>query len=135
MTFAARQHAPLAGLPSLGTMLATSYTLPDTASLTFNTDGTLTYFKERTSGVTTWYGSTVAGIGSSYEIRFTLTAGPAWNAGLVSGTWYSLSSARAVALSASTVDLESTIAVAIREAGTGTIVTTGTVSLGVFDEP
>lgn len=137
MTFAARAHqaATTSGLPALGTMVATSYTLPDTASLTFNTNGTLTYFKEQTSGVSTWYGATVAGIGSNYEIRFTLTSGTAWDVGLVSGTWYSLSSARGVALTANTVDLTSTIAVAIREAATGTVVTTGTLNLGVYDEP
>lgn len=136
MSFAARPHVPAqSGLPALGTMVASSYTLPDTASLTFNTNGTIAYFKELTSGTQSWYGSTVAGIGSSYEIRFTLTSGTAWDAGLVDGTWYSLSSARAVALTANTVDLQSTIAVSIREAGTGTIVTSGTINLGVFNEP
>lgn len=137
MTVAARVHQPAAstGLPALGTMVATSYTLPDTASLTFNTNGTLTYFKEQTSGVSTWYGATSAGIGSSYEIRFTLTSGTAWDAGLVSGTWYSLSSARAVALTASTVDLSSVIAVDIRLAAGGAIVTSGTLNLGVYNEP
>lgn len=139
MTFAARVHQPVAstGLPALGSsVIAVSYTLPDTATLTFNSDGTITYFKENfAGGPATWYGATSAGIGASYEIRFTLTSGDAWDAGLTSGTWYSLSSNRAISLSATTLDKSSNVAIDIRLASTGVIQTTGTGGLGVYDVP
>lgn len=141
MTFAARpllNVVAAAGLPGLGSsVIAVSYTLPDTATLTFNTDGTITYFKENfnTTGPATWYGSTLAGVGSSYEIRFTLTSGDAWDAGLTSGTWYALSSARAISLTASTVDKSSNVNFDIRLTSSGVIQTSGSGGLGVYDIP
>lgn len=138
MSFAARPHLNVTaavGLPALGTVVAESYTLPDTASLAFNADGTITYFKEKIAGPTTWYGATSAGIGTSYEVRFTLTSGDAWDAGLVSGTWYSLSSARTIALTASASDKTSNVAFDIRLASTSVVQTTGAGGLGVYDVP
>lgn len=137
MTFAARMHQPTGGnaLAPLNILHANAYTLPDTSSVTFGSNGTISYLNEQVSGAFTWYGSTVAGIGASYEIRFTYVSGTAWDTGLVSGTWYSLSSNRAVALSSSSGDKESTITVDIRLASTGEVVTTGTVLLGTYIEP
>ena len=131
------QAPAAAGLPALGSsVIAVSYTLPDTATLTFNSDGTITYFKENfAGGPATWYGSTSAGIGASYEIRFTLTSGTAWDAGLTSGTWYALSSARAISLSATTVDKSSNVTIDIRLASSGVIQTTGTGGVSVYDIP
>jgi hypothetical protein len=138
LTFAARVHqAAQSGLPALGSaVIAVSYTLPDTATLTFNSDGSITYFKENfASGPATWYGAISAGIGASYEIRFTLNSGDAWDAGLASGTWYSLSSARAISLSATTIDKSSNVTIDIRLASSGVIQTTGSGGVSVYDIP
>lgn len=134
MTFAARPHIPQAGLPGLGSIVVEDYTLPDTVQISFNTNGTITTADYYIAGPTTWYDSTVAGIGSSYEIRFTLNSGTAWDSGLVSGTWYSLSSVRSLAMTSST-EVSNNITVSIRETATGTIVTTGTLSMYLWLEP
>lgn len=135
MSFAARLHAPAqSGIPSLGTITVEDYTLPDTVQISFNTNGTITTADYYIQGPATWYGSTVAGIGSSYEIRFTLNSGTAWDAGLVSGTWYSLSSVRSLAMTSST-EVSNNITVSIRETATGTIVTTGTLGMYLWLEP
>ena len=107
MTFAARPHAAAggpAGLP-LGTtiLFAESYDefgTTDTGTITFNTDGTIawaTTFEYGPATVpTNWYGPTTGGIGNSFQVRFTLQSGTAWDAGLTSGTLYALSAARAL---------------------------------------
>lgn len=112
MSFAARQHTAAAAggsfLP-LGTMSLFGESFnnigtTDTATVTFNTDGTITGVASdfETPGVTlpsNWYSPTTGAIGAGYQIRFTLQSGTTWNAGLVSGTLYALSSARALAWS------------------------------------
>lgn len=136
MSFAARQHGPAvqSGLPALGSIVVEDYTLPDTVEISFNSNGTISTPDYLIAGPATWYGSTVTGIGSSYEIRFVLNSGTAWTAGLVSGTWYSLSTARALAMTSST-EVSNNITVSIRETATGAIVTTGTLSMYLWLEP
>lgn len=136
MTFAARVHQPAAqaGLPALGTVVVEDYTLPDTVAISFNSDGTISTTDYYIQGPATWYGATSAGIGSSYEIRFVLDSGTAWDAGLVSGTWYSLSTARSLSMTSST-EVSNSITVSIRETATGTIVTTGTLGMYLWLEP
>lgn len=134
MTFAARQHVVQSGLPSLGAMTVEDYTLPDTVAISFNSDGTITTADYYIQGPATWYGATLAGIGSSYEIRFVLNSGTAWSAGLVSGTWYSLSAARSLSLTSST-EVSNNITVSIRETATGNVVTTGTLGMYLWLEP
>lgn len=51
------------------------------------------------------------------------------------GTWYSLSSARAISLSATTVDKSSNVTIDIHLASSGVIQTTGSGGLGVYDIP
>lgn len=134
MSFAARPHEVQAGLPSLGTITVEDYTLPDTVAISFNSDGTISTTDYYIQGPSTWYGATLAGIGASYEIRFTLNSGTAWSAGLVSGTWYSLSTARSLSMTSST-EVSNNIAVSIRETATSAIVTSGTLGMYLWLEP
>ena len=136
MSFAARPHQPAvqSGLASLGSMVVEDYTLPDTVEIAFNSNGTITTPDYYIQGPATWYGSTVAGIGASYEIRFVLNSGTAWTAGLVSGTWYALSSARSLAMTSGT-EVSNTITVSIRETATGAIVTSGTLNMYLWIDP
>lgn len=112
MTFAARPLVAEAGGSSflpLGTMnlFAESFDnigTTDVGTITFNTDGTIagvvTDFENPSVVLpSNWYSPTTGGIGSSFQVRFTLTSGTAWDSGLVSGTLYALSSARALAWS------------------------------------
>lgn len=108
MTFAARPHTgssgPTLGVQSFGNVgiSGTADTSTnDTASLTFNPDGTLTVvntcnLSESTSVPANWYLPTTGAIGAGYRVEFTLVSGNAWNSGLVSGTRYSLDVARTI---------------------------------------
>lgn len=136
MTFAARPHQPAAGggPVSLGTIRIEDYTFPDSAGATFNTDGTISINQYLISGPSSWFTPTTAGIGSSYQIRFTLLTGNAWDAGLTSGTLYALSSARTLTWSSSTVDKEATVGVEILTLA-GVVAITATLSIGLYQEP
>lgn len=101
MTFAARTlgyFVNSAVVSSLGTLYA--YDAPSSgpayASITFNTDGTISYVGDGSTGVSNWYTPTTTNVGSSYWIKFTTTSGSPWTGGLTSGTIYALSSARTV---------------------------------------
>ena len=102
MTFAARtlgSGTPSGVVNALGTLLA--YDAPVSgaaaANITFNTNGTITYVGDGSTGVTNWYLPTTTAIGSSYWIKFTTTSGVPWTVGgLTSGTIYALSSNRQV---------------------------------------
>lgn len=136
MTFAARQHTPTSGGPvGIGTFLIADYTLPDSVGITFNIDGTTTVNGYREGGPTNWYTPTTTGIGSSYDVRFTLQSGNAWDAGLTSGTAYNLGTARTLTWSSSAGDKAATVAVEILLAGTSTVAYTATISAGLYEEP
>lgn len=112
MSFAARPHATAAGagaaLP-LGTFQLQAESFDEvgstfTATATVNTNGTITgsgnfEYVNAIVPAKNWYTPTTTGIGSSYQVRFTLVSGPAWNAGLTSGVAYALTSARALSWS------------------------------------
>lgn len=119
---------------SLGTIRIEDYTFPDSAGATFNTDGTISIDQYLISGPSSWYTPTTAGIGSSYQIRFTLLTGVAWDAGLTSGTLYALSSARTLTWSSSTIDKEATVGVEILTLA-GVVAITATLSIGLYSEP
>lgn len=143
MTFAARPHlaAGSSGLP-LGTMIvfAESYNeigTTDTGTITFNTNGTITWAHTFEYGPATipsnWYSPTTGGIGSSYQVRFTLLSGAAWDAGLVSGTAYALSSARALAWSCSYNEWNvASVLVEVLTAG-GEVYKSGTMSVDLWN--
>lgn len=108
MTFAARPHQVAAGgsFAPLGTLLvqlesANEVGTTAVGTLSFNSNGTIALTETFEYQVVTlpsnWYTPTTTGIGSNYQIRFTLVSGFAtWDAGLVSGTLYALSSNRAL---------------------------------------
>jgi hypothetical protein len=138
VSFAARPHQPAAGggPVSLGLISVEDYTLPDTVEIAFTSNGTIDYLgNTKISGPNNWYSPTTTGIGASYDIKFTLLAGTAWNAGLVSGTAYNLSTDRQLALSSSSGDKSLSASVEILLAGTGTVAFTATLSLGIYVEP
>jgi len=57
---------------------------PAQGQITFNADGTITYFTTSSgakSGPTNWYNPTVASIGANYRVRFVVTAGTATSNG------------------------------------------------------
>jgi hypothetical protein len=72
------------------------------ASVTFNTDGTISYVGSNSTGPVNWFTPTTPFVGSYFYIKFVLSSGDAWNTGggLISGTIYALSTARGVAWTA-----------------------------------
>lgn len=137
MTFAARTHQPTGSGPvSLGTIGVEDYTLPDTVEIAFKSNGVIDYLgNTKISGPNNWYSPTTTSIGASYDIRFTLLTGDAWNAGLVSGTAYNLGTDRQLALSSSSTDKSLTASVEILLAGTSTVAYTATLYMGIYIEP
>jgi hypothetical protein len=108
VTFAARMHQPAGGgsFTPLGALLVQLESINEvgttaTGTLSFNSDGTISLTENYEYQVVTlpsnWYSPTTTDIGSGYQIRFTLLSGSAWDAGLVSGTLYALSSNRSIA--------------------------------------
>jgi hypothetical protein len=151
VTFAARPHLPAAsggaGLP-LGTMYLQYESLneavePDTVTLTLNTNGTFGIahdfeYQNAETVPNNWYAPTTTGIGSSYQVRFTLLSGAAWDTGLTSGVAYALSSARSIAYTAQYGDANkiASVKLEILTAG-GDVYAEGTLAVdiynGVFD--
>jgi hypothetical protein len=69
-----------------------------TGSAYLHPDGTIT--GTLYSGTANWYTLTTGGIGNSYWVKFTVTGGSAYNAGLIPGTLYQLNVDRGVQYSA-----------------------------------
>lgn len=137
MTFAARPHQPAAagGAVSLGTIGVEDYTLPDAVEIAFKSNGVIDYLgNTKLSGPTNWYSPTTTGIGSSYDIKFTLVSGTAWDTGLVSGTAYNLGSDRQITLSSTSTDKSLNATVEILLAGTSTVAYTATLYMGIYQE-
>ena len=127
----------VAGVPQNFTASPT-YIAPDgdtiaTVSCSVNSDGTVTTSPAST-GIK-WFSNTVAGIGASYQVMFTLTSGSGV-AGTF-GTWQALSSNRSVSLTASTPAgkpgsrRQATVSASIRRASDSVVVATGTINLDV----
>ena len=79
-----------------------------TASMTWNSDGSMSY-GAHASGTSTWFTPTTTGIGSLYWIR--LTANGAVNtsySGMTPGTWYSLSAGQTITVQNSGTGVEGT---------------------------
>jgi hypothetical protein len=147
VTFAARMHQVVGGaFAPLGTMIvqlesANEVGTTAVGTLSFNSNGTIslteTYEYQVVTLPTNWFTPTVANIGSSYEIRFTLLSGAAWDSGLVSGTLYPLSSNRSIAWTRS-YDVNSnpetaSVLIEILIAGGGPAYKSGTLSVEVFN--
>lgn len=137
MSFAARQHTEVvSSAVSLGVISVEDYTLPDAVEIAFKSNGVIDYLgNTKISGPNNWYSPTTTGIGSSYDIKFTLVSGTAWDAGLVSGTAYNLGSDRQIALSSTSTDKSLSASVEILLAGTSTVAYTATLNLGIYIEP
>jgi hypothetical protein len=139
VTFAARPHLPVAaggGPVSLGAISVEDYTLPDAVEIAFKSNGVIDYLGNTVmSGPSNWYSPTTTGIGSGYDIKFTLLSGDAWDAGLVSGTAYNLSTDRQLTLSSTSTDKSLSASVQILLAGTSTVAYTATLSLGIYIDP
>ena len=137
MSFAARHHQPTsapAGFPPLAGAFVESFTLPDSAGITFNSNGTITGFNEYT-GPAQWHPAPQINIGENFDVRFTLISGDAWDLGNESGFWTNLASNKGITLSASAADKYSVVTVDIRQWPGGATVSSGTITLGVYDEP
>lgn len=97
------------------------------ASLTFNSDGTVSYAATANDlsspGTTSWYSPTVTGIGSLYWIKFTATSGTFTTNG--ASTFTSLASAVSVTKSAtaSSASVTFTIEIAADSGGTNIVFT------------
>ena len=121
------------------------FTSPATATVTFQTDGsiqgsgtgTVAIDTITTSGAgDTWYSPTTVGIGSSYWVRATKTAGTNPSTGTL-GSWLQLNAARAWSNSMSTGGSKTstlTIEIASDSSGT-TIVCSGSVEIIAVYEP
>lgn len=144
MTFAARPHletGPTLGVQALGAMQLAGDTPSGSArgvNLFVNTDGTLTYLNQMADLVVSsvpanWYTPTTTAIGSSYRVRFTLQSGDAWDAGLTSGTWYTISAQRAVAWTVTTSSISrlATVLVEFAAVGNDTVLGSGTLSVDI----
>ena len=147
MTFAARQHtgssAPTLGVQSLGTMVLegnTPSSLSKTASLTLNTDGTISYVNQMADPVyssvpSNWYLLTTAGIGTNYRVRFSLQSGQAWATGLSNGVFYTLDAARSISWTlAPTAQVSSIVLVEITAVGNGTVLGSGMLYINLVSD-
>lgn len=146
MTFAARPHvggASASGVQALGTMNLGGISIISSGfqvAMALQPDGTVTWLNEMNETQTTpsgvaWYAPTTGGVGSGYRVRFTLQSGTAWNAGLTSGTLYSLTSVRQIAWS---LPAEGTISaqvlVEITSSSDTTVLGSGTLVVYAIDE-
>ncbi len=149
MTFAAR---PLVGLAAgssdpnvqpLGVMNLGGTSIVSSGfqvGMTLEANGTVAWLNEMnnvqtTPSTTHWYAPTTGGIGNNYRVRFTLQSGTPWNAGLTSGTLYSLTSVRQIAW---TLPAEGTISaqvlVEITSSGDTAVLGSGTLTVYAIDE-
>lgn len=104
------------------------------ASITVNSDGTISYTGNTSSGPTKWFNPPLAGVGNRYWVRLTLGTIPAADGGSASaGVWLALSSNRTWTWSLATIATKAgsgTIAIASDAAGAN-IVGSGTLSVDV----
>lgn len=75
------------------------------ASITFNTDGTITLTGNLSGSNDSWYKPTTANIGNNYWIKAVLATGTGWSTGITADTVLQLNTARAMTWSRSTVGL------------------------------
>lgn len=114
-----------------------SYNTPaggSSASLSFNTDGSITSTGTTTGsgpnlGHSKWFIPLSAGIGSSYWIRATLSSGNAWTSGTM-GSWIQLSSIRTWTTNAAGGSVKSNVTLfeIASDAGGSNIVATGSIT-------
>lgn len=98
---------------------------------TVNADGSVTSKNETGTamvGSGNWFSPNLAGVGSSYQVKFTLTSGTAWTGAAVN-TW--LAFPQSVGLTTSGVEKTNVIAVSIRRTSDSVVVCSGTISLDV----
>lgn len=107
------------------------------ASVTFNSDGTVTV-TGTSPAANNWYAPTSPGIGSSFSVRITTTSSLNTSiAGGVSGTWYSLAAGQGYTFSNSSSTTEGTgsATVAISPDGGATVFNIGTINWDVGYAP
>lgn len=146
MTFAARPHQVAAtasvGVQALGTLQLSGSTPSSSArgvDLLVNTNGTLSFVNQMDGGTSivplNWYLPTTTTIGSSYRVRFTLQSGNAWDAGLTSGTYYTLDAQRKIAW---TVNIDqgkiATALIEIAAVGNNTVLGSGTLNINILND-
>lgn len=105
-------------------------------TINFNTDGTISRSvssPDSSSILSNWFLPTTAAIGSSFFIRFVLSTGTTWTAGLVDGTLYSLSVVRSLSWTATTGNFKlANVAVTIySDVGGTNLVGSGTLSVDI----
>lgn len=96
------------------------------ATMTFNSNGTITLSGNLSAGGSNWRDPTQTGVGSSFWIRATKTAGTTHNIGATLDTWHSASGAVAFGWSQTTTGTKSatyTIEIATDSAGTNIVAT------------
>lgn len=113
----------------------------ETASVTFNTNGTISHTNvyDYPANVmpANWFSPTTTGIGSSYQVRFTLQSGTPWDANALfqSGGLYALSSARTAVWSldyAPSAGVSATVLVEILTSG-GVLYASGTLTVNLYN--
>jgi hypothetical protein len=118
-------------LPSIGASDAVDDPGDAIAYISVNADGTISYNVGGSPTSAKWFNPSGGSPGSSYYVKFTLSTGVAWDAGLVSGTVYSLGANRQIALSRLTVGSSSntgTISI-YADAGGTQLLTSGSFSM------
>jgi len=133
MSFAARIFtfgAPVSNLAMSTFQILGLVGSTHTLSLTLNTDGTFTKASTGNGtstylGPTEWYTPPASGVGNSYWVKFHISSGSAWDAGLVDGTIYALSSARTVTWTSLTTQLKSGVLALTVYADAGGSITVG----------
>lgn len=106
------------------------------ASIFFLADGTVTSnasAPNTNSVLANWFAPTTGGVGNSFWIKFTLTSGNAWDAGIVNGAINALSATRSLTWTATTgTNKIGLVSVAIYSDAAGTTqVAGGTLSVDV----
>lgn len=102
-----------------------------TASITFGSDGAITYAGNQSNGPSQWHNPVTAGTGNSFWIRFILVFGSAWDSGLVSNTVYQLNTARSLVWTATASTSKSSAASVqiYTDAGGTVLVASGTINV------
>lgn len=118
-------------LSSIGTIGAAR-----SGTINFFSDGRITSSvsaPDSSSVLSNWFQPTTPGIGNSYWIKFTLSSGSAWDAGLVSGAINDLSVTRLLKWSVASGGLKvASVAVVIySDAGGANQVASGTLSVDI----
>lgn len=147
MTFAARQHTQsavgAAGVQNFGVMLLSGREMDAearTVSLTTNTDGTFSFTNGMTADVvstvpTNWYAPTTGAIGTNYRVRYMLQSGAAWDTGLTTGTYYTLTSARTITFTCDVFeDVDAVVVVEITAVGNNTVLAQNTLTIDLMND-